>query len=80
MRALASAILLFIVNIVGLGLGPLFVGFLSDTLEPSLGVEAIRYALLFVVVTGSSWAVFHYFMAARTLRADLKAKDERIAA
>ncbi len=78
--SLAAAILLFIVNIIGLGLGPLFVGFLSDTLEPSLGVEAIRYALLVVVVVGSSWAVLHYFLAARTLRADLKAKDEPIAA
>ena len=78
LRALASAILLFIVNIIGLGLGPLFVGFLSDTLGPSLGVEAIRYALL--VVVGSSWAVLHYFLAARTLRADLKAEDEPIAA
>ena len=80
MRALASAILLFIINIIGLGLGPLFVGFLSDTLEPSLGVESIRYALLSVVIAGNSWAVFHYFMAARTLRVDLKAKDKPIAA
>ena len=78
MRALASAILLFIINIIGLG--PLFVGLLSDTLEPSLGVEAIRYALLSVVIVGNSWAVFHYFMAARTLRVDLKAKDKPIAA
>ncbi len=80
MRALASAILLFIINLIGLGLGPLFVGFLSDTLEPSLGVESIRYALLSVVVIGNAWSVVHYFLAARTLRADLKAKDEPIAA
>ncbi len=80
MRALASAILLFIINIIGLGLGPLFVGFLSDTLEPSLGVESIRYALLSVVVIGNAWSVVHYFLAARTLRADLEAKDEPIAA
>ncbi len=80
MRALASAILLFIINIIGLGLGPLFVGFLSDTLEPSLDVEAIRYALLSVVIAGNTWAVFHYFMAARTLRVDLKAKDKPITA
>jgi MFS family permease len=30
MRATASAILLFIINLIGLGLGPLLVGFLSD--------------------------------------------------
>ena len=67
-------------NIIGLGLGPLFVGFLSDTFEPTLGAESIRYALLAVVVSGNAWSGVHYFLAARTLRADLKAKDGPIAA
>ena len=46
MRATASAIMLFMVNIVGAGLGPLVVGMLSDYFSPQFGVEAIRYALL----------------------------------
>jgi MFS family permease len=75
MRATASAILLFIINMIGLGLGPQTVGMVSDLLTPSYGTEAIRYALLSVVVTGSVWAAGHYFLAARTLRDDLKAKD-----
>jgi MFS family permease len=75
MRATASAILLFIINMIGLGLGPQTVGLMSDLLTPFYGVEAIRYALLSVVVTGSIWSTFHYFAAARTLRADLQAKD-----
>ncbi len=74
MRALASAILLFILNIIGLGLGPLFVGFLSDQLEPSMGVESIRYALVSVVVAGNAWSAWHYYLASRTLREDLRAK------
>jgi MFS family permease len=75
MRAMASAVLLFIVNLVGLGIGPLFVGVLSDFLKPSFGVDALRYALLGTVATGAAWSAVHFALAARTLRADLLAKD-----
>jgi predicted MFS family arabinose efflux permease len=75
MRALASAILLFVLNLIGLGGGPTFVGWLSDRLEPRYGVEAIRYALLFTVAAGALWATLHYGLGARTLREDLRAKD-----
>ena len=71
MRATASALLLLIVNLIGLGMGPWAVGALSDALAVGLGVEAIRYALLGVVLAGSLWSAVHYFLAARTLRADL---------
>jgi MFS family permease len=73
MRALVSAILLFVINLVGLGLGPQVVGVLSDLLKPGLGVESVRYALLIVVVAGAGWSTLHYALAARTLRADLEA-------
>ena len=46
MRATASAIMLFVVNIVGAGLGPLIVGMLSDYFRPQYGIEGIRYALV----------------------------------
>jgi MFS family permease len=75
MRAMASAVLLFIVNLIGLGVGPLFVGALSDFLKPSFGVDALRYALLATVATGAAWSAVHFTFAARTLRADLLAKD-----
>jgi MFS family permease len=75
MRALASAILLFILNLIGLGGGPTFVGWLSDRLAPAYGIEAVRYALLYTVVAGALWATFHYWAGARTLREDLRAKD-----
>ncbi len=71
MRALASAILLFIINIIGLGLGPQVVGILSDLLQPRFGVEALRYSLLTIVVTFAAWSVAHYALAARTLESDL---------
>jgi MFS family permease len=75
MRAVASAILLFVINIIGLGLGPQVVGVLSDLLEPRFGVLSLRWALAGVAVVMSLWAGFHYLLAARTLREDLKARD-----
>jgi MFS family permease len=71
MRAVASAILLFIINLIGLGLGPQFVGALSDWLKPAHGVESIRYALLYVVLAGSAWSTLHYALASRTVLRDL---------
>lgn len=70
MRSVASAIILFIVNIIGLGLGPLTVGVLSDLLQPHYGADSLRYALLCLVFV-SLWTATHYFLAGRTLRADL---------
>lgn len=45
MRTQASAVFLFMFNLLGLGLGPLLVGILSDALEPTLGTDSLRYAL-----------------------------------
>lgn len=40
MRALTSAILFLVLNLIGLGFGPLVVGIISDLLAPTLGVES----------------------------------------
>jgi predicted MFS family arabinose efflux permease len=71
MRSVASAILLFIVNIIGLGLGPQTVGILSDFFQPQYGAESLRYALLCLSMV-NLWTALHYFLAARTLGADLR--------
>ena len=52
MRALTSAILFFILNIIGLGLGPLTTGALS-TFEPSFGGNSLRYAMLVTALIGT---------------------------
>jgi predicted MFS family arabinose efflux permease len=72
MRATASAILLFILNLVGLGAGPLLVGFLNDQLDPRFGPEAIRYSLMFVAAIGGLAAIF-FWIASRSLLDDLRA-------
>ena len=70
MRAVTAGILLFIINIVGLGLGPTLVGITTDLLTPFYGDEALRYSLLgFSVI--NLWAAFHYFVAGRHLKDDL---------
>lgn len=75
MRATASALLLFILNLIGLGLGPVFAGAMSDALSGRFGVESIRYSLLILAVIGNLWATLHYYLAAKTLRKDLTARD-----
>jgi predicted MFS family arabinose efflux permease len=46
-RATTAAILLFVLNLIGLGLGPMSVGALNDLLAASFGeVEGIRWAML----------------------------------
>jgi predicted MFS family arabinose efflux permease len=71
-RALASAALLTVLNIVGQGLGPLFVGVMNDALAPTQGVDAIRYSLLVTAAVGACAAPF-FVLCARRLREDLSA-------
>lgn len=71
MRAAASALLLFILNIIGLGLGPQAVGIVSDLLEPSYGAESLRYALLAMTPLGL-WGALHFLLAAKSLSSDLE--------
>lgn len=51
LRSQASALLLLLLNLIGMGLGPLLVGVLSDLLLPSLGDHSVRYAMLISLVT-----------------------------
>jgi len=48
-RATAAAVLMLMFNIVGLGLGPLFIGVVSDHLKPAYGDESLRWALLAIL-------------------------------
>ncbi len=66
MRSLSSAIMLFILNIIGLGLGPQVVGIISDALKPEYGAESLRYALLLLSFI-SLWGGYHYYLAGKHL-------------
>lgn len=64
MRAMSVALLLFFSNLIGMGLGPLAAGMLSDALRPTLGDESLRYALL-ILCPGYFWAAWHLWRASR---------------
>ncbi len=70
MRAMASALLLFVLNIIGLGMGPQAVGIMSDLLTPAYGDESLRYALL-ISSSMYIWSAWHFWKASKTLRQDL---------
>jgi MFS family permease len=78
-RAVGSALLLLIVNLVGLGLGPSLVGVVSDLmnnifLDEGAAVEVakaqgLRWALC-IMVCINIWSFVHYMLAAKTLERD----------
>ena len=71
MRAMGTAVLLFVLNLIGLGLGPMITGFVSDALEPSFGNDALRYAMAITVMV-NIWCAAHYYWSARTIKQDFE--------
>ncbi len=71
MRATAAAILLFVANMVGLGLGPLLVGVLNDhVFAQQYGAHAIRHSLLVVGMLGGLGCAL-FWAASRRLPEEL---------
>lgn len=68
-RATAVALMLMLSSILGLGLGPVAVGVLSDQLSGAFGADALRYALV-AATSMLVWASVHLALAARTARSD----------
>lgn len=66
MRARATALTLFLTNLLGGGLGPLMVGGMSDALKPAFGKESLRYALIAITFFALAGA-FSYFVAGKHL-------------
>jgi MFS family permease len=76
-RSVATSILLFVQTFIGLGLGPLLVGMVSDHLAPTHG-DAVSLAYGLVVIgLANIWAAGHYFWGARTIRENF-ANTERL--
>ena len=76
LRALISAVIFFIVNLLGLGLGPVFTGIISDLLRETYGtVGALQYALTATTLVGSS-AIIFFLLAARSIRDEMLTDDQ----
>jgi MFS family permease len=69
MRATASASFLFINNLIGIGFGIFFLGFMSDRMTAAHGADSLRYSILY----GLGFYLLSaglYFAAAARLRRD----------
>ncbi len=71
MRATAVAIVFLLANLIGLGLGPLVVGALSDGFAGKYGMSSLRIALL-ACTPGYAWVAAHFYRAGDTVMAELK--------
>lgn len=74
MRATAIAFIYLFANLIGMGLGPLAVGALSDALRPLVGEDSLRYALA-AFSPGYLWVAWFFWRASKTVVYDLEAKQ-----
>jgi predicted MFS family arabinose efflux permease len=76
MRATGSALLNAVYTLIGQGLGPLLVGYLSDRLAPRFGAgDGLAYAMALTAAI-YLWSAAHYLLAARHVGGDMKAVRE----
>jgi len=76
MRAVASALLLFLLNLIGLGFGPQIAGILSDVLREVAGDDSLRYSLFIIGLITAPWSAFHYYRAGTYIESDIARADE----
>jgi MFS family permease len=69
MRATASASFLFINNLIGIGFGIFFLGFMSDAMTARHGDDSLRYSILYGLVFYLLSALF-YLVASKRLKRD----------
>jgi predicted MFS family arabinose efflux permease len=72
MRATAIAIIYLFANLIGMGLGPLAAGMMSDALRPAAGDESLRYSLL-ILSPGYFWVAWHMARASKTVTGAIEA-------
>ena len=70
-RALTIAIVMFVQNLVGAGLGPQVVGLLSDLLNPAFGGDALRIAIIINSLI-ALWAALHFGLAGKHIRSTMQ--------
>lgn len=73
-RATSSAVLLLVLNLIGLGGGPTFVGWLSDRVKPQYGYSSLQIALLALVPVMGAVLIVH-LISAWSIRRDKSLVD-----
>ncbi len=72
MRSVWAAITLFVINLIGLGIGPTAIGILSVDYQERFGLndaDSLQWAL-FTVALLTPWAIFHYWRGGVWLKRD----------
>ena len=77
MRATAVAIVILFANLIGLGLGPLSAGALSDALRPWAGEDSLRFSLL-ILSPGYLWAGWHLYRGSGTVTHDMATAERNV--
>lgn len=77
MRAVASSLVLLIINVIALLIGQPVTGLISDVLAAWFGAESMRYALLIVSAVGMPAAAFCYWRARVWINGDLARAGEK---
>jgi len=70
MRATSIAMIYFFANLIGMGLGPLAAGVISDAFRVWFGQESLRYALV-ALSPGYLWAGWHAWRASQSVMSDI---------
>ena len=78
-RSVGLALIGLFVNLLGMGIGPILIGAVSDWLRGPFGIESLRYSLaIFSVTVG--WAALHLLLGARHIAMDYEGERPDLAA
>jgi MFS family permease len=77
MRATVVALVMVLVNLIGMGFGPQVVGILSDHLAPAVGIDSLRYAMLLMSLL-AAWSGYHFWQVGHTVKEDLEPRHSQI--
>jgi MFS family permease len=70
LRAMSIALIYLFANLIGMGLGPLAAGALSDAFRPWAHEDSLRYALL-ALCPGYFWASCHLWAGSKSVSRDV---------
>lgn len=69
-RSTASAVLMLVLNLVGIGIGPVLIGSISDRLVTSMGDDGLRYAMMAGLIPAMILCALALFVAATRIVRD----------
>lgn len=70
-RAVAAALMILVINLIAGVVGPQLVGIVSDAAAPFVGDSSLGLSLLIVATICSLWSALHFYLASRSIEADL---------